>query len=132
MQQPLQFAHRVTRDVVIVAAAGGLVGLVFSGLPLAFSIICGALWMAANFLVLAWLLQLAYSGKQVPRLFIFPVVCAKLPASYFLLWWLIRADYLEPLGTAIGICILPPVLVFRGLSLFRTYDTRQGTTEEGR
>ena len=132
MKQPLEFALIVAGDTALAGIAAGLITLVFSSEGLALSVLCGAVWMATNFLALGWLLILALSRKQGPRLFIFPVACAKLPASYFLLWCLIRADYIEPLGVAIGICLLPPVLVVRGLYLFRQYGTRPTTTEEGR
>lgn len=132
MNQTVEFTLQVARDTAFAGLAAGIIALVFTSEGLALSVVCGSFWMATNFLALGLLLILVLTGKQVPRLFIFPVACAKLPASYFLLWWLIRADYLEPLGVAIGICLMPPVLVVRGLALFRQYDTRQSISEEGR
>ena len=132
MLRPLAFAVDSARDIGLLGLGGALVALAAADEALAFSLLCGALWAAANLLALSWLLYLVVQGKRSRRLFIFPIACAKLPASYFLLWWLIRVDYTEPLGVAIGICLMPPVLLARGLYLFRQSDTHPDANKEGR
>jgi hypothetical protein len=107
--------ERVVTDFVIVAAAGGVVGAVLLGEGFGFSVAAACLWLALNFSALAWLLAAATSPKRASRLFLFTLACAKIPASYFILYWLYRMEYLEPVGLTIGLSSLPVVILFRGL-----------------
>ena len=117
----------IIRDLIIIGLLGGIIAAVWGGEISGWSFLAACLWLALNFSLLAWLLSGFFSGQRPSCLFIFIVVCAKIPASYFLLYWLYRADYLDALGLTAGILVLPVVLVFRGL----TGRPRDLVTEEG-
>lgn len=109
------FAPAVVRDFVVLGAAGGAIASVIFGLGYGFSFLAACLWLALNFTALAWLLGALASSERPSRLFILALACAKIPASYLILFWLYRAEYLEPLGLSAGLAVLPVVLLFRGL-----------------
>ena len=109
------FAPAVVRDFIVLGVAGGVLGSVLFGMGIGFSFLAACLWLALNFTALAWLLGAAVSGERHPRWFILALVCAKIPASYLILYWLYRAEYLEPLGLSAGLAALPVVLLFRAL-----------------
>jgi len=86
------------------------------GAKAGWSFTAGGLWMALNFLLLSWLLEAVIQGKRTSKLFIFAMACAKIPASYFVLYRLYTVGYLDAIGLTAGLVLLPAVLVFRGLS----------------
>ena len=116
------FATLVVRDFAVVAAGGGVVLSPFLGLGFGFSFAVACLWLALNFSALAWGIGALTSGQRVSRLFIFAVVCAKIPVSYLILFWMYRADYLEPVGLTVGLSTLPVVLFVRGLWATRSVE----------
>jgi hypothetical protein len=116
----------IIRDLVLVGFAGGVIAALIGGEIAGWSFMAACLWLALNFSLLAWLLGGFFGGQRPSCLFIIILVCAKIPASYFLLYWLYRADYLDVLGLTAGILVLPVVLVFRGL----TGRPRDQVTEE--
>lgn len=126
------FIRLSVRDTALAALALGVILALYPGEGLGFSVAAGGVWAALNFFLLA-LLVVSISGQNRPsRLFIFMLACAKIPASYYLLYWLYRAEYLEPVGLTAGITLLPVVLLFRGLILARDAGTTKKVSEEGR
>lgn len=109
----------IVRDL----AGGGLIGGIAAGSAFGessgWSFLLGCLWLALNFTLLAWLLSLAGPEKRPAGSFIFWLVCAKIPASYLLLYWLYTADYLNVAGLTAGLLLLPVVLVWRGIAQSR-------------
>jgi hypothetical protein len=106
----------VIRDLVLIGLLGALPAGLWRGESTGWSFLAACLWVALNFSLLAWLLNAAFSGRRPSCLFVITLVCAKIPASYFLLYWLYRADYLDALGLTAGILVLPVVLLYRGLA----------------
>lgn len=117
---------QIVRDLVLIGLIGGLAGGLWRGETFGWSVLAACLWLALNFSLLAWLLGGVFSGRRPPCLFIIILACAKIPASYFLLYWLYRADYLDAWGLTAGILVLPVVLLVRGL----TGRPREQLTEE--
>ena len=76
--------------------------------------------------MLAWLLGAATGPTRAPRWFVFALACAKIPASYLILFWLFGLDYLDPMGLATGLAMLPAVLLFRGLAVWRESESKHG------
>ncbi len=109
------FTAAVVRDFAVLGAGGGLLGAILFGLGPGCSFLAGCLWLALNFTALSWLLGAVLSGQRHTRWFLLALACAKIPASYLILFWLFRAEYLEPLGLSAGLLALPVVLLFRGL-----------------
>ena len=123
-------ARAIVRAILLLGLVMGLVlGLVF-GSELGFSLFAGALWGALNFALLSWLLSLLRpandAASRPPRWFIFVLVCAKIPASYFILFWIFTRDYLSPAGLAAGLTTLPVVLFVYGLHSARR-NNEEGT-----
>lgn len=116
----------VVRDLVIIGLAGGLAGGLWRTETFGWSVLAACLWLALNFSLLAWLLGGYGAENRPPCLFVIIVACAKIPASYFLLYWLYRADYLDAWGLTAGMLVLPVVLLVRGL----TGRPREQSTEE--
>ena len=129
MGDPLGFSRRVTMDLALLALAGAIPVLVVFGSTQSAGFVCSTLWTAINFLALSWLVISLMSGKSAPRLFIFALACAKIPASYYLLFWLFRVDYLGPAGLVAGLTTLPVVLLFRGLTAAREQVRQENTSE---
>lgn len=112
------FTELVVRDLALLAITGGALGWVLFGSRHALSFSCGCLWAALNFGLLSWLIDAAVGeARRHSQLFIFLLACAKIPASYFVLYWLYSVDYLEPVGLSIGLAALPLALVFRALAM---------------
>ena len=103
------------RDCIVLGLFGGLVFIVLGHEVSGVSFACGALWTALNFCLLGWMIGAVLHAKGQPKLFIFVLACAKIPASYYLLYWLYQTEYLEPIGLTAGLSLLPVVLLFRGL-----------------
>jgi len=118
------FTDLVVRDLLAVGFTGGVVAGIFFTETAAVSFLLGCLWLALNFSLLAWILKM-FGGDQRPSgSFIFWLACAKIPASYFLLYWLYAVDYLDTAGLTAGLLVLPVVLVFRGLARSREEQIR--------
>lgn len=109
------FATLVVHDLIFIAAVGGVALSLYPGAGFSFSFAAGCLWLALNFSALAWVIGALVSPERPSRLFVFAVVCAKIPASYLILFWMYRADYLEPVGLTVGLSTLPVVIFVRGL-----------------
>ena len=107
----------VWRDLAVIGTVGGLI-LAFSwGESRGVSFLAGCLWMVVNFVILSWMLRLA-TGKRKPNIkFVLLFICVKIPALYFLLYWLFRSVYLDGVSLAVGLMTLPPVLLFRGIAI---------------
>lgn len=102
----------------MLGAAGAALGWAAFGTVHGLSFLCGCLWVALNFSLLSWLIEAALSDAHGrSQLFIFLLACAKIPASYFVLYWLYSVEYLEPVGLSIGLAALPVALVFRALAM---------------
>jgi hypothetical protein len=106
----------VARDLLLFGLAGGTVLELVWRLEGA-SFACGCLWVGSNFLLLSWLLEVIAASRRHSRLFIFLLACAKILASYFVLYWLYQVDYLRPVGLTAGLTALPVVLVWRALAM---------------
>ena len=109
------FIATAARDMVVWGVAGGLLTWPFFGEGQAFSVTCGLLWMALNFSLLGWLLESLLGRRESSRVFNFSLACAKIPASYFILYWLYSSEYFEPVGLSAGLAALPAVLLVRAL-----------------
>lgn len=132
MEKPKEFVRHVVLDMSVLALISGVVGWLAVDWQSGISVAIGCIWVATNFLLLSWLIGMVVALKQAPKLFIFLVACAKLPASYFLLWWLYQITHFEPLGITIGICLLPPVLLARGLISIKGEGKHRTNFEEGK
>lgn len=127
----MPFATKVVRDCLIAAIAISLAMLIYPGQGQAFSLLAGGIWVCINFYLLAMLTASILSGKGQGKLFIFMLACAKIPASYYLLFWLCRVHYMEPVGLTAGISLLPVVLLFRGLLAAGRAGNSKAASEEG-
>jgi len=125
------FIRLVVRDSLVAGALIAVAMTLFPGEGQAFSFFAGCAWAVLNFTLLALLLVSLSSRKKANRLFTFVLACAKIPASYYLLYWLYRAEYLEPVSLTAGITLLPVVLLFRGLLYARDAGTAKKASEEG-
>ena len=132
MEQSRTFGIQVIRDLIVIGLAGGLLAVPVFGLRQGLSFCLGCFWVALNFFLLAWLLSLILSPRRVSRLFILLIACAKIPASYVLLWWFYQIDYLEPVGVTVGLAVLPVVLLYRGLAIARAAATPENMRKEGK
>jgi hypothetical protein len=116
-------------NVLIGLIAAVTLGFVF-GSEFGFSLFCACLWGALNIMLLAWLLSAVKPAQspaeRPPRWFIFILVCAKIPASYFILFWIFTRDYLSPAGLAAGLTTLPVVLFIYGLRSAKS-NNEEGT-----
>ena len=117
-------------DQVAVGLVGGALAGIFAGEGAGFSLLAACLWLALNFTALAWLMGALTSGQRFSKLFIFTLACAKIPASYSILYWLFTREYLEPMWLTVGIITFPAVLVFRGIK-GRPASKRTGIQPEG-
>lgn len=122
------------RDCLLLGLAGGTgfgVGLGLAqgasiGLSAGASYCAACAWLAFNFSALA-LLLLAISAPERPsRWFIFALACAKLPASYLLLFWLFTGGVFMPVYLVAGMVSLPVVLVVRGMASARNWQDKPG------
>jgi hypothetical protein len=95
----------VVHDLLLIGLAGGIAGGWWRGEDVGWSFLAACLWLSLNFT----------GSKRAPALFIFVVACAKIPASYFLLYRLYTADYLDVVGLTAGLLVLPVVLLYRGM-----------------
>lgn len=111
----MDYVAAVIRDMALLACVGGAIGWAACSSRSGLSFTCGCLWVALNFLLLACLVEVLTGPRRASRLFIFTLACAKIPASYCVLYWLFAVDYLEPVGLSIGLAGLPVALVFRAL-----------------
>ncbi|MCH7471472.1 hypothetical protein IIA79_00770 [bacterium] len=107
--------ERMVMDFAVVGVVGGLGLGIWRGEEFGFSFLAACLWLALNFTALTWLLTAYTSPRRPSGLFIFALACAKIPASYLILFWLYRVEYLEVVGLTVGLVMLPMVLLFRGL-----------------
>ena len=103
------------RDFIIIGITGGVLSGGIWGESFGISVLCGCLWLALNFSALAWLLSAISGPRPVSKLFLFILACAKIPASYLLLYGLYAVEYLDKTGLTVGVATLPVVLLFRGL-----------------
>ncbi len=127
----MPFARLAVRDALVACAIIGVAMAVYPGEGQAFSLVAGCIWASLNFYLLALLVVSLAARNRGNRLFIFVLACAKIPASYYLLYWLFRTEYLEPVGLTAGITLLPVVLLFRGLLQARNAGTAENVREEG-
>ena len=116
MNSPGGFTAAAVRDLLVVGVAGGIVAGLVRSEAAAASFLLGCLWLALNFTLLAWILSMFGAANRPAGSFVFWLVCAKIPASYFLLYWLYAVDYLDTAGLTAGLLVLPLVLVYRGLA----------------
>ena len=105
----------IMRDLVFLGLGGGIIVGILAEEPAGFSLAAACLWLALNFAALSWLICALVTPQRVSRLFIFGLACAKIPASYLILYWLCRAEYLAPVWLAVGFASLPVVLLYRGI-----------------
>lgn len=131
MSPATPFTRLVVRDSLVAGAVIAVAMVIFPGEGQAFSFFSGCAWAVLNFVLLAWLVVSLSAPKRVNRLFTFMLACAKIPASYYLLYWLYRAEYLEPVSLTAGIALLPVVLLFRGLQFAREAGSAKKVSEEG-
>jgi len=122
-----RLADLIVRDLLIAGIAGAPLAWIWRGETGAWSFLIACVWLALNFTLLAWLLGGFSDGKRPSCLFIIALACAKIPASYFLLFWMYRVDFLDDWCLTAGILILPLVLVYRGL----VSRPSEQVTEEG-
>ncbi|MBN2082056.1 hypothetical protein JW859_07595 [bacterium] len=122
-----RLADLIVRDLLIIGVAGAPLAWLWRGETGGWSFLAGSIWLALNFTLLAWLLAGFSSGKRPSCLFIIALACAKIPASYFLLFWMYKVDYLDDWCLTAGMLVLPLVLVYQGLA---SRPQRQ-VTEEG-
>jgi len=127
MNTGLDFSSRVAIDLVVVSAVGGIITWPWLGAGIGWSFAAGCLWTALNLLLLSWLLEAIVQRAKVSKLFILVMACAKIPASYFVLFRLYTVGYLDVTGLTAGIVILPVTLIFRGLR----HGPREQIAEEG-
>lgn len=125
MSGRLSVTDYIVRDMLLLGVAGGIVAGIWRGETTGWSFLAACLWMALNFGLLSWLLSGFMAGRRPSCLFIFIMACAKIPAAYFLLYWLYRVDYLNALGLTAGLLVFPLVLVYRGLARGRQGKARQ-------
>ena len=117
----------IVRDLLLVGLMGGFAATWWRGAAGGWSFLLACLWLALNFTLLAWLFESFTGQRRASLLFIFVVACAKIPASYFLLFRLYTADYLDAVGLTAGLLVLPVVLLYRGIPR----RTREQVSEEG-
>jgi len=110
-----RFVWLVMRDQALLALGGGIIVGIFAGETAGFSLAAAGIWLALNFAALSWLISAVITPQRVSRLFIFGLACAKIPASYLILYWLCRAEYFAPTWLAVGFASLPVVLLYRGI-----------------
>lgn len=130
MSDGLAFPRLVVRDALLAAAALAFAMLLWPGEGPALALATGACWACLNFYLLALLIVSVSGPREGRRLFIFALACAKIPASYYLLYWLYQVDYLEPVGLTAGISLVPVVLLFRGLLYAKTAGTTNKFSED--
>ena len=126
---------RYSADCLVLGVTGGFVLFAWRALAespaaglsagIAYAVACA--WLALNFSALALLLLAITARKKASRWFIFALACAKLPASYLLLFWLYTGGVFAPVYLTAGVASLPAVLVWRGLA-----DARAGRDKRER
>ncbi len=127
MNSGLDFSARVAIDLAVLGVVGGVVAWPWLGAEIGWSFAAGCLWIALNFLLLSWLLEAVVQRTKISKLFILIMACAKIPASYFVLFRLYTVGYLDAMGLTAGLLFLPAVLIFRGLKR----APREQMNEEG-
>ena len=132
MLERTSILERIVLDFAALAFTGGALCCIFFGLGFGFAFCAANLWLGLNFALLAWLLGAATGPQPAPRWFVFALACAKIPVSYLILFWLFGLDYLDPMGLATGLAMLPAVLVFRGLANWRETESKRGAPGDAR
>lgn len=125
MKPGAHILERIVSDFAVTGLIGGALCCIPFGLGFGFAFAAGNLWLGLNFALLAWLLGAATGPGRAPRWFIFALACAKIPVSYLILFWLFGLDYLNPMGLASGLAMLPAVLLFRGLADWRVNESKR-------
>ncbi len=119
---------RVVRDLALLGLIGGI-SLSFAWSEAAgSSFLLACLWAASNLALLSLFISSLIAQKSPGKLLVFILVCAKIPASYLILYWLLAADFTDVNGLVAGLVAFPVVLIVRGL-LDRPTDQ---LVEEGR
>jgi len=106
---------QIVRDLAILGLGGGLVAGIYFGEAAACSFLLACLWAAANIALLALFVSTIFAQKSPTRLLVFILVCAKIPASYLILYWLLSAEFTDQRGLVAGLVAFPIVLIVRGL-----------------
>jgi hypothetical protein len=119
---------RTVRDLALLGLAGALIGGIWLGEASGTSFLLACLWAASNLALLSLFISTMIAQKTPARLLVFILVCAKIPASYLILYWLLSADFTDMTGLVAGLVAFPAVLIVRGL-LDRPTDP---IVEEGR
>ena len=119
---------RCVRDLALLGLVCGS-GLALAGNEsLGASFLLACLWAAFNLALLSLLISSMTAQKNGSTLLVLILVCAKIPASYLILLWLLSADFTDLRGLVAGLVAFPVVLIVRGL-LDRPTDP---VVEEGR
>lgn len=110
-----EITMRIVRDLALLGLAGGLVTGVYLGEATGSSFLLACLWAASNMALLTLFVSMLVSQKRQSKLLVFILVCAKIPASYLILLWLLSADFTDMTGLVAGLVAFPVVLIARGL-----------------
>lgn len=119
---------RCVRDLALLGLVGGIGIGIYWGEGAGASFLLACLWAASNLALLALFISSLIAQKSPGKLLVFILVCAKIPASYLILLWLLSADFTDLRGLVAGLVAFPVVLIVRGL-LDRPTDP---VVEEGR
>lgn len=119
---------RTVRDLALLGLGGAIIAGIWLGEATGSSFLLACLWAASNLAVLSLFISTIIAQKSPAGLLVFILVCAKIPASYLILYWLLSADFTDMTGLVAGLVAFPAVLIVRGL-LDRPTDP---IVEEGR
>jgi hypothetical protein len=123
----LPFGDRVARDFVALGCVGAIVAMFLGNEVQGVSFLAALIWLALNTVLLARLLEVVMLGGRNGAGVGLLLGCAKIPASYAILYWLYQVPYLDRWGLTVGVLCLPVVLVARGIA-WRQHQV----SEEGR
>ena len=123
-----ELTMRSLRDLALMGLVGGTAVGIWLGEAAGSSFLLACLWAAANFALLSLFISSLIAQKSPGKLLVFILVCAKIPASYLILIWLLSADFTDVKGLVAGLVAFPVILIVRGL-LDRPTDP---VVEEGR
>jgi hypothetical protein len=98
----------------------------------ALSYALGAMWMMANFALLAAVIVLLTSSPRRSKAFLFIVICAKIAVVSVVLYWVFQIPNLRHLGLAMGITTLLVVIFLKavGAAAFPTRQPPPDTQDE--
>jgi hypothetical protein len=94
----------------------------------ALSYALGAMWMTANFALLAAVIILVTSRQRLNKLFLFSIICAKIAAVLVVLYWIFQIPNLRHLGLAMGITTLLVVILLKAIGA-AFFPPRERATE---